>query len=80
MWIIVIGSQIMLINFFILNIICEPIIIVHISSVSIHAKIRCVPKCSPLAVYPCVPKICTEVGYWSSNPDPTYIMQCFLKK
>jgi hypothetical protein len=45
----VIGSQIVLINFSILNTICGPIRIVHLSSIPVHVQIRCVPECSPFS-------------------------------
>jgi hypothetical protein len=43
----VIGSQIVFIHFSILSIICETIKIVHLNSILIHVKIRCILKCSP---------------------------------
>jgi hypothetical protein len=44
----VIGSKIVFIKFSMLNIICEPIRIVHLSCLPVHVQIRCVPKCSPI--------------------------------
>jgi hypothetical protein len=47
MWTIVIDAQIVLINFFILNIIYESIIIVYFSRVPVHVQIKCLMECSP---------------------------------
>jgi hypothetical protein len=49
-FIIVIDLQIVFINFFILNIICGLIRIVHINSVLIHIQIRCIPEFSLLVI------------------------------
>jgi hypothetical protein len=49
MWTIVIGSQILFINFSILDIICGSIRIVHLSSVPVHVQIR---MCTGVFTFP----------------------------